>query len=74
MYCWNRELEDELLLEAQEFITEGLHKIASAFARIEREGGPHRRDILLANYIELAVHSIVGATNTPSFLMALTQC
>lgn len=74
LYCWNRELEDELLLEAEPFIKDGLKKVLTKFVEIEKVAGPDRRDIYLANYIELAVHSIVGIENTPSFLTALAQC
>jgi hypothetical protein len=73
-YCWNRELEDELLLEAEAFFTAGLKKVIASFATIVRVAGQDRRDMYLANYIELAVHSIVGTKNTPSFLLALAQC
>lgn len=73
-YCWNREIEDDLLLNSEEFFTTGLQKVVSKFTDILQQAGSDRRDIYLANFIELAVNTIVGSKNTPTFLRAIVSC
>lgn len=73
-YCWERELEGDLLLDAEEMFMAGLKATVHRFRDIENVAGSARRDILLANYIELAANSVVGVANVKSFLVALTEC
>eukprot|EP00041_Stephanoeca_diplocostata_P028357 m.801696 g.801696 ORF g.801696 m.801696 type:complete len:202 (-) comp23361_c1_seq3:168-773(-) len=73
-YCWQREREDELLLEAEEFFTDGLRKVVGIFKEILTVAGTPRRDTYLANYLELAVYSVVGVANTKAFLTAMVEC
>ena len=44
------------------------------FREIAEVSGDDRRNILLANYIELAVNSIVGVASTAAYLTALVEC
>lgn len=74
LYCWSRELEDQLLLEHEEFVTDGLKPVVTMFREIAEVSGDDRRNILLANYIELAVNSIVGVASTAAYLTALVEC
>jgi len=44
------------------------------FREIAEVSGDDRRNILLANYIELAVSSVVGVASTAAYLTALVEC
>ena len=73
-FCWNRQHEDELLLDGEEIFAAGLRKTVGVFRDIAKVAGPARRDIYLANFIELAVSTIVGVARVPMFLHALVHC
>ena len=62
------------MLDAEEMFMAGLKATVHRFRDIENVAGSARRDILLANYIELAANSVVGVANVKTFLVALTEC
>lgn len=74
VYCWNREREDEIVLEYEEIFAKGLKPIVAQFREIAKIGGEARQMILLTNYIELSVFSVVGMKNTAAFLTSIVEC
>ena len=73
-FCWHREDEDVLLLDGEEMFAKGLRNTVGVFREILQVAGQSRRDIYLANFIELATSTIVGVERVPEFLRALVDC
>lgn len=73
-FCVEEALQERILEEAREGFLPFLKETLASLRNILDNGGPLRRDIFLANWIEHSVSAVVGAARVRDFLHDLAYC